>query len=352
MGLVFADVDQDGFSDVIAGAFLYGNPEGKLQREWKRTLIVDESMDVFFSTKVGSDALFDLIGIKNDMVYWIEATDEKATSWKSRPVGQVAAGRTQGHVKARLIPGGKPQLVFTRGDNLYVLEVPDDSDLPLWPLHRISTEITEEGIAVGDIDGDGDQDIASVSKDGHHVVWLENPGSLSLKWNVHAVGDQIDPSKVWIDRLALADLNGDGRLDIAATEERRDWILGAHLYWFEPPADPKMAEWKRHVIMRERSLNSMDIADLDGDGKPDIVVAEHTDQETDGAPDNLTTIYLNRKGGRAWAPYVVERGPHSSHLGAQLVDLDNDGVSEIVSIGWGQYRHVHLWKKTVPAYAH
>jgi hypothetical protein len=351
-GLVFADVDQDGYSDVIAGAFLYGNPEGKLQREWKRTLIVDESTDVFFSIDVDGDALFDLIGINNDRVYWIEATDEKATSWKSRPVGQVAAGRTQGHVKAQLISGGKPQLVFTRRENLYVLEVPDNPDVPLWPLHHISTEVNEDGIAVGDIDGDGDQDIAHVSKDGHHVAWLENPGSLSLKWNVHAVGDQVDALKVWIDRLALADLNGDGRLDIVATEEREDWTLGVYLYWFESPGDPKKTEWKRHVITSERSLNSMDIADLDGDGKPDIVVAEHTDQKSDGAPDNLTVIYLNRKGGRAWVPYVVERGPHSSHLGAQLVDLDNDGVLEIVSIGWGQYRHVHLWKKTVSSYTH
>jgi hypothetical protein len=28
--------------------------------------------------------------------------------------------------------------------------------------------------------------------------------------------------------------------------------------------------------------------------------------------------------------------------------LDNDGVFEIVSIGWNQYQQIHLWKKATP----
>jgi hypothetical protein len=348
MGLVFADADGDGSPDVIAGSFLYHNPGGDLRGKWRRTLIVDEKMDIFFAIDVDRDPFCDLIGIMDGTVYWIEATDAKATAWKARPVGQVAAGgRTQGYVAAKLVPGVRPQLIFTRGKNLYVLEIPDAPQAAMWPLHRISTRIEEEGIAVGDIDRDGDLDIAAASADGHHVVWLENPGSLSAEWRVHVVGGQVDSSKVWIDRIALADLNGDGRLDVIATEEMQDLTLPAHLYWFENPSDPMTRPWKRNIVARHRSLNSMDIGDLDGDGRPDIVVAEHTDlRKSDGAPDNLTVIYLNRKGGDAWVPLVVERGPHSSHLGARLIDLDKDGVPEIVSIAWNQYRHIHLWKKS------
>jgi hypothetical protein len=167
---------------------------------------------------------------------------------------------------------------------------------------------------------------------------------------MHIAGRLVDPSQAYLDRIALADLNGDGRLDIIATEERQDWKLAAHLYWFESPADPKTGEWKRHIIGRHRSLNSMDVADVDGDGAIDIVVAEHTDQKNDGAEDNLTLVYLNRDRGRKWIPHVVERGSHSSHLGARLVDLNNDGFPELVSIGWNQYEHVHLWKKVIPGF--
>jgi hypothetical protein len=347
MGLVFADADRDGRPDVIAGAFLYRNPGGDLRGVWNRTVIVDEDMDVFFAIDLNGNSYPDLIGLKDATVYWIEAKDETATAWTARAVAQVAArGRTQGYAVARLVPRARPQLVFTRGKNLYALEIPDDPRAATWPLHRISTRTEEEGIAVGDIDGDGDLDIAAVGADGHHVIWLENPGSLAAEWSVHAVGGQVDASKVWVDRVALADINGDGREDVVATEEMQDLTLPAHLYWFENPSDPRTGPWKRRIVSRHRSLNSMDIGDLDGDGRPDIVVAEHTDmRKSEGAADNLTVIYLNRKEGDAWVPLVVERGPHSSHLGAKLADLDGDGMPEITSIAWNQYRHVHLWKK-------
>ena len=349
MGLVFADADRDGRTDVIAGAFLYRNPGGDLQGAWKRTVIVDEDMDVYFAVDVDGNGYTDLVGLKDASVYWIEAKDEKATAWTVRPVGQVAAGgRTQGYTVARLAPGARPQLVFTRGKNLYALEIPDDPRNSTWPLHRISARTEEEGIAVGDIDGDGDLDIAAVGGDGHHAIWLENPGLLSAEWQVHVIGGQVDPSRAWIDRIGMADLNGDGRLDVIATEERQDEELPAHLYWFENPSDPRAGPWKRNIVARHRSLNSLDIGDIDGDGRPDIVAAEHTDlRKSDGAPDNLTVIYINRKGGGdAWVPRVVERGPHSSHLGAKLADLDRDGLPEIISIAWNQYQRVHLWKKS------
>ena len=344
MGLCFTDADHDGLTDVVAGSFLYRNPGGDLQGIWKRSRIV-EGMDVYFATDVNGDNCSDLIGIMGNTVYWIEATDEKATSWKTHPVGKVAKGRTQGSFKAKLVPGEKPQIVFTRGQNLYVLQIPADPARNPWSLSRISTENEEEGLAVGDIDRDGDFDIVAVQSDGHHVIWLENPGSLSVQWKIHVVGGQESDSPNVLDRIALADINGDGRLDIIATEERPDQKMDAHLYWFEAPAEPKTGKWARHTIARHRSLNSMDIADVDGDGTIDIVVAEHTDQNDKWARNNLIVVYFNKDRGRTWMPHVVERGPHSSHLGAKVIDLDNDGMMEIVSIGWNQYRDVHLWKK-------
>lgn len=345
MGLCFTDADKDGFPDVVAGSFLYLNPRGKIENLWERIRLADD-IDMFFAIDVNENNLADLIGIAGDTVIWLEAKNEKADSWNTRPIGKVAKSRTQGYVASSLVPGKKPQLIFTRGKNLYVLEIPTNPERDSWPLHLISTENEEEGIAVGDIDGDGDMDIAVVHADGHHAVWLENPGSIALNWKMHIVGE----SESWLDRIAIADLNGDGRLDIIATEERRDRILAATLNWFESPADPKAEKWTRHVIGRHRSLNSMDLADFDGDGSIDVVVAEHTDQRNEDVRDNLTVVYLNREHGRVWLPRVVERGPHSSHLGAKAIDLDQDGFPEIVSIGWNQYRNVHMWKKIIPGF--
>lgn len=343
MGLVFADVDRDGFTDVVAGSYLYRNP-GKLWEKWPRTEL-HKGVDVYFALDIDGDPLVDLVGIAHDTVFWFEAVDEKATSWSARPIAKVAPGRrTQGYVAANLIPGGKKQLAFTRGKGqLYVLEIPSDPERNTWPLHLIFTETEEAGLAVGDIDGDGDLDIAAVKDDGQHAIWLENPGMLAVRWEAHPVGE----TQPWMDRVAVVDINGDGKLDFIATIERQDGALMDSLYWFQAPSDPKHEPWNRHVIARHRSVNSMDVTDVDGDGATDIVVAEHTDlRGSDGAPDNLTLIYLNKNRGSRWIPEVVERGPHSSHLGARLVDLDNDGTAEVVSIGWNQYRYVHLWSRT------
>lgn len=343
MGLVFSDVDQDGFIDVVAGSYLYRNPDGKIWEKWTRTELA-KNVDVYFSVDVDGDKFADLVGIADDTVFWIEALDEKATSWKATPVAKVAQGRTQGYVVAQLVPGAKPQLVFTRGKHhLYALEIPADPERSPWPLHLLSAEAEEEGVAVGDIDGDGDLDIATVKDDGEHAIWLENPGTLADSWQMHVIGK----TPPWMDRVALADINGDGRLDFINTVERQDTAIADSLYWFEAPADPKREPWVRHVIARNRSLNSLTVADVDGDDAPDIVVAEHTDLQTsDGATDNLTLIYHNKDHGRQWMPEIVERGPHSSHLGTRMADLDRDGVMEILSIGWNQYQYLHLWSRT------
>jgi hypothetical protein len=344
MGLVFSDVDRDGFTDVVAGSYLYRNPGGKLWAKWPR-IELHKGVDVYFALDIDGDRLADLVGIARDTVFWLEANDEKAGVWSARPIAKVAAeGRTQGYAAANLIPGERAQLAFARGSGrLYVLEIPPDPERSPWPLHLISTQAEEGGLAVGDIDGDGDLDIATVKGDGQHGIWLENPGSLAVTWEAHPVGE----TRPWMDRVAVADVNRDGKPDIVATIERQDGALTDSLYWFEAPSEPKHEPWTRHLIARHRSVNSLDVTDIDGDGAADVVVAEHTDlRESAGAADNLTLIYLNRDRGSRWTPEVVERGPHSSHLGARVRDLDNDGSPELVSIGWNQYRYLHLWSRT------
>jgi hypothetical protein len=344
MGLVFADVDRDGFTDVVAGSYLYRNPRGKLWEKWPRIELY-KGVDVYFALDIDRDRFSDLVGIAGNTVFWLEAADEKASAWSARPIAKVAKeGRTQGYAAANLIPGGKIQLAFCRGvGHLYVLEIPSDPERSAWPLHLISPQAEEGGLAVGDIDGDGDLDLATVKGDGKHAIWLENPGSLAATWEARAVGE----TQPWMDRVAVVDINGDGKPDMVATIERQDGVLTDSLYWFEAPSKPKHEPWIRHLIARHRSVNSLDVADVDGDGAVDVVVAEHTDLlESAGAPDNLTLVYYKRSRGSRWMPEIVERGPHSSHLGARVRDLDNDGSPEVISIGWNQYRYVHLWTRT------
>ena len=340
MGLVFDDINRDGNLDIIAGTFLYLNPGNDLQYPWEKIELY-QNMDVYFSVDVDGDRISDLIGVAENNIYWLEATNGKADSWRAIKIAEIPEGRTQGYVKAHIFPGSKPELIFSRGKNLFYIQLPESHpEKGNWNIVRISSDVEEEGVAAGDLDRDGDTDIVAVSADGHHIVWFENTGRNSEDWPMHVVG----VSELWSDRVEVCDINNDGRLDIVSTEESRGLLINSKIYWFEAPSDSKKGRWKRHTVDTLRSVNSMSVADMDQDGDIDIVVAEHTDQYTENASDNLTVIYENNNNGEKFFPKVVERGPHSSHLGARVVDLDKDGDLDIVSIGWKQYMYVHVWE--------
>src|SRR6185369_15377095 len=110
------------------------------------------------------------------------------------------------------------------------------------------------------------------------------------------------------DRIAARDMNGDGRPDIVVSEERYPGPdPDASMYWFEAPKDPKQPNWKRHTLVTQYSMNSMDVGDMDRDGRPDIVVCEHK------GTNQKVQIFQNLGGGK-FEPHTIDRGKES-HLG-------------------------------------
>lgn len=80
---------------------------------------------------------------------------------------------------------------------------------------------------------------------------------------------------------------------------------------------------------------SLDVADLDGDGDLDLVVGEHTNPAEPG----MRALVYENTGGGAWVPHEIHVGDEH-HDGMQLVDLDRDGDLDVVSIGWTHRRLV------------
>ncbi len=72
----------------------------------------------------------------------------------------------------------------------------------------------------GDLDGDGDLDaVATSNGDSNHVVWMENLGDPKGTWALHTLKDIWGKETV---QVILADLDGNGRLDVAATSIGED----------------------------------------------------------------------------------------------------------------------------------
>ena len=83
-------------------------------------------------------------------------------------------------------------------------------------------------------------------------------------------------------------------------------------------------------------MNNLEIADMDKDGDIDLLTSEHK------GTDLELQLWKNDGKGK-FTNYVLDKGKES-HLGTQVADMDQDGDFDIVSIGWDEYKYVHLWR--------
>ncbi|MBN1290366.1 MAG: VCBS repeat-containing protein [Candidatus Latescibacteria bacterium] len=337
-GLDMADVTGDGYKDVVSGRYFYRNPGGDMTAQWVRTDL-GFNVDGMLFVDVDGDRYGDVIAEALPDVYWIEADDINGKSWKANKISSIPkTGHVngQGYKLAQIKKGGKPEILLSSGDGIYCIGIPANPTQGTWPTIRIAADATEEGIGVGDIDGDGDIDVAAGSGekkgDGMTVSWWENPGDGSADWKIYIVGETIR----FADRFEIADLNGDGLADVIVTEERWPEPEDAHVFWFEQQYNVNKRTWVRHTISTQNTSNNLDIADMDGDGDIDIITAEHRGSKK-------LQIWENNDRGNTWTEHVLSVGKEN-HLGARVSDINNDGDLDIIGIAWDDYQFLHLWR--------
>jgi hypothetical protein len=64
----------------------------------------------------------------------------------------------------------------------------------------------------------------------------------------------------------------------------------------------------------------------------------------------VAVLQLKRGFVLTWQGRVPARDSQKEPFGTRPVGPDYDERLEIVSIGWNQYQHVHLWRKVVAGY--
>lgn len=339
-GIDFGDVNRDGNIDIISGRYIYKNPGGDMESTWKR-ISLDENVDAIFHIDADGDQYADIIAQALPGIYWFEAIDPEGEKYSMKQISTIPATghvNSQGFEKAQIIAGGKTELLIASNGSIYCIQIPEDPEtVDQWPTMLIADNTSDEGIGYGDIDQDGDIDIACGRRpegEGEPLilVWYENPGSVDIEWKGYEIGRSEHP----IDRVELGDLDGDGQLEIVASEERYPGEEpDGFLLWFSVQDDLK-GEWERHKIVQQYSMNNLDLADFDQDGDLDIVTNEHKGQKLE------TQLWVN-DGNAEFTKSIIDT-LKENHLGTQVIDIDGDGDLDIAGCAWDNYRWMHLWR--------
>lgn len=347
-GIAFGDLNGDRKVDIASGAHVYRNPGGDMSRTpWPR---VDLPRDPASGNPLDAGLLFnvhgrgparDILAQALPNVIWLHTEDADGASWTAKVVAQMPPPRHgNGRLMriAKITPGFvRPEILLTGGGGTYLLQVPDNPASGDWPIRKIThTDADEQkAIGLGDIDRDGHLDLvlpAGIKLP--QIEWWRNPGKTEAGagglWQKHAVGSTVNMSKM----VEVADVNNDGRLDVVATDSEH---VNSGLFWFEAPGDPVKGKWIRHDIASGyNGLDSMSVEDMNGDGRPDIVIGETKDKLR-------LVIYENVGGGQSWKEHVLSGGKES-HKGANAVDLDGDGDFDLVSIAYFGFKDLHIWR--------
>ncbi len=351
-GLDAMDVTGNGYKDLIAGRYFYRNPGGDMTAAWER-IDIGWNIDGLMFLDIPGEKHAHVIAAAFPDVFLVTANDRTGSSWSARVIAQVPPTthvNGQGFARARLLPGGNEDVLLATGGGIYWIEVPSSRSARKkdhWPLMLIAPDASDEGFGVGDIDGDGLPDIVAAVRGGDdegqpmEVRWWKNPGTRSGQWVSYPVGWTVYDA----DRIAVADINSNGKADVVVTEER--WPgeePDASLYWFEQPDRLTESAWERHTIITTYSLNNLDVGDLNNNGFTDIVTSEHKGQA-------LRTLIFENDGTGQFTMRLVARG-REAHLGTRLFDLQGNGFLDILSIGWDHYQFLHLWRNNGDRWRH
>jgi len=154
-------------------------------------------------------------------------------------------------------------------------------------------------MTLADVDHDGLNDLVFSNGDAfdyapdnsrpwHGVQWLRNLGQ--MRFEFHRIGDLSGASSPQV-----ADIDGDGDLDVVALSAYNDWSdpAAVHMAWFENDGHQQFTTHPLPTPLTH--LITLAIGDIDGDGHPDLVTgAMHISPPY----TNMSRVTLWRNGGR------------------------------------------------------
>jgi FG-GAP-like repeat len=215
-------------------------------------------------------------------------------------------------------------------------------DLQQWTLHDIDANSRSgHGFYLGDMDNDGDLDIANANSDfdtpeaEENVVWYENPGPALVRepWSSSEV---LRSNEFYAkEQVSIDDLEHNGLMDIVVHTPERIYIV--HDISPDNKTGRSTTTVGKHVATQWRA-RPLRTADLNNDGRTDIVGA--LIHHNGSLPQSKAAVFWMEQTDAGWRTHVIKWG--DGYAGINFVngekwdqmipmDVDSDGDTDIVA---------------------
>ncbi|MFT3934295.1 MAG: VCBS repeat-containing protein [Chitinophagaceae bacterium] len=329
-GVAIADVNRDGKSDIIAGAFWFEAPT------WiKHEIATPQHYDP-------------LTQFSNSFLNF--ALDVNQDGWPDQ-------------IRVSL-----------PGEEAVWYENPGNKTIH-WTMHPIISHAGNESPAFIDMDGDGREDLLCNDPEAKEMIWLKSPVKGDTAWKRFVIaGNGAPGTGRYTHGLGFIDMNADGRKDVVITKgwwecplnpQSVNWVFhtadlgeecsqiysltnnkrpialvsaSAHdygIWWHEPVGGKDSAIWQHHVISTLFSeSHALTMKDVNGDGYPDLVTGKryfaHNGKDP-GGMDAAVLYWFEYKPGDTpvWVPHLIDE---NSGVGLQVLvqDINKDGLVDII----------------------